>query len=88
MWLPLSLTTPDNAHDKKTNPAHFSNPAPQSAVPFRVAACPPFCSAGLPFHYHENDHMGGFETLPYSGRCFCRCGLSFLLWSPANKFDN
>jgi hypothetical protein len=34
----------------------------------RVAACPPFCSAGSPFHYYENDHTGGFETLPYIGR--------------------
>ncbi|MDR2772237.1 MAG: hypothetical protein LBB93_02080 [Elusimicrobiota bacterium] len=60
MWLPLSLTTHDNAHDKKTNPAHFSNPAPQSPVPFRLVR--------PPFHYPANDHTGGFETLPYSGR--------------------
>jgi hypothetical protein len=60
MWLPLSLTTHDNAHDKKTNPAHFSNSAPQSPVPFRVVR--------PPFHYPVNDHTGGFETLPYIGR--------------------
>ncbi|MDR2772406.1 MAG: hypothetical protein LBB93_02950, partial [Elusimicrobiota bacterium] len=46
--------------DKKTNPAHFSNPAPQSPVPFRVVR--------PPFHYPVNDHTGGFETLPYIGR--------------------